>query len=134
MLNTIVNGIGSFLGRECGRCGSRSDDHGHVASDQLGRQFRKAFVPIVRPTVLDRHILSFDMAGFVQTLPESLYALGIGFGRSRAEKSNHRCRLLCVRCEWPRHWNAAKQRDELAPSDADCHATLSCNGGDHITT
>jgi hypothetical protein len=37
-----------------------------VAADEIGRQFRQPIKFIARPTVLDCHVLAFDVADFAQ--------------------------------------------------------------------
>jgi len=66
-----------ILGSERARCGACRDDHGHFAPHQFGRQFRQPLELIMRPAILDRDVLSFDVANLLQPLSESLHARGI---------------------------------------------------------
>ena len=45
-------------------------DHGHLSADQIGHQCRQAIVLALQPVVLDRHVLAFDVAGFVEAFAE----------------------------------------------------------------
>ena len=49
------------------------------------------------PALFDRHILSFDIAGFVQSLPKRCQARCRRAGRRDAEPTDHRRRLLLAR-------------------------------------
>ena len=61
---------GSRLGRErSGRAAGRGD-HGHLSADQIGNQRRQAIVVALQPVVLDRYVLTFDVAGFVEAFAE----------------------------------------------------------------
>src|SRR5262249_1438495 len=50
---------------------SRRDAHVNLAADQIGHTVRQAIEPILRKTVLDRHIAAIDIAGFTQAAPEA---------------------------------------------------------------
>ena len=67
--------------------------------------------------VLDRHVLAFDSASFVEAFAERGRIARVGFGPSVSDKPDHGQRwLLCVRRQRLRGRRAAEQRDELAPS------------------
>src|SRR5262245_43212388 len=69
-----------------------------------------------RPPVFDRHVLAFEVAGFIQAPPEGSHTVGGGLGRPRVEPPDHRHRwLLRASRQRPRRRRAAEQRDELAP-------------------
>jgi hypothetical protein len=42
----------------------------HLSADQIGHQRRQAIVLALQPVVLDRHVLPFDVAGFVEAFAE----------------------------------------------------------------
>ena len=42
------------------------DNHGHLSANQIGRQCRQSIVLVFCPTVFDRHVAAFDIAGFTQ--------------------------------------------------------------------
>jgi hypothetical protein len=93
----------------CGRrlrCQRRRDatcsNHGHLTTNQIGRQRRHSIVLAFRPAVFDRGISTLDIAGFAQTLSERSHHARIRGGRCTVEKPNHRhSRLLRRRCERP---------------------------------
>src|SRR5271169_2520504 len=43
-------------------------DHGYAAADEIGRQRRQPIELVLRPAVFDRHVLTLDIAGFLQAL------------------------------------------------------------------
>ena len=84
-------------GRDAGR-----GDHGHTAADQIGHQCRQAIVLALQPVVLDRHVLAFDVAGFVEAFAERGHIARGGIGRPAVDKPDHRQRrLLRARRERP---------------------------------
>ena len=90
-------------------------DHGHLAADQIGHQRRQAIVLALQPVVLDRHVLAFDVAGFVEAFAERGHKARGGIGRPASDKPDHRQRrLLRARRERPSRRRAAEKRDELA--------------------
>ena len=105
-------------------------DHGHLSADQIGHQRRQAIVLALQPVVLDRHVLAFDVAGFVEAFAERGHKARGGIGRPVSDKPDHRHRrLLRARGERPCTAAAAKKRDELAslhvsPIRATSHARL----------
>ena len=58
------------FGRQRGRVAGRGD-HGHLSANQIGHQRRQAIVLALQPVVLDRHVLAFDVAGFVEAFAEN---------------------------------------------------------------
>ena len=80
--------------------------------------------------VLDRHVLAFDVAGFVEAFAERGRKARGGIGRPVSDKPDHRHRrLLRARSERPRYRHTAEKRDELAslhvsPLRATSHARL----------
>ena len=74
--------------------GCRRRDHVDVAADEVGGQCGQPIVVAIRPAVLDRQILSLDIAGFVQSLVERGHIWCKRPGRADAEEADHRHRLL----------------------------------------
>jgi hypothetical protein len=59
-------------------------DYCHLAAYQIGCEVGQLIVLVLRPAILDRHILAFDVAGFTNALPEcSQKECTIGRPRSR---------------------------------------------------
>src|SRR5450432_3006937 len=48
----------------------------------------------LKPVVLDRHVLAFDVAGFVEAFPERGHVTRVGISRSVSDKPDHRQRRL----------------------------------------
>jgi hypothetical protein len=67
-------------------------DHGHPAVDQIGRDRRQAIVLALQLMVLDRHVLTFDVAGFVEAFAERGRITRVGIGRPGVDKPDHRHR------------------------------------------
>src|SRR5262249_6145076 len=89
-------------------------DHRHLTTYQIGCEVGQSVGLVLRPAILDRHILALDIAGFTKALAEC-GQIGCTIDRRRAAKeSYHRHRaLLCARRERPRRRDA-DERDELA--------------------
>jgi hypothetical protein len=90
-------------------------DHRHLTTYQIGCEVGQSVGLVLRPAILDRHILALDVAGFTKALAEC-GQIGCTIDRRRAAKeSYHRHRsLLRARRERPRGGRAAEQRDEFA--------------------
>ena len=74
------------------------------------------------PVVLDRHVLTLDVAGFVEAFAERGHIACVGIGRTYADKPDHRHRrLLRVRSERRRNGSAAERGYEVPSSDVDWH-------------
>src|SRR5262245_49280468 len=91
-------------------------DHRHLTAYQIGCEVGQSVGLVLRPAILDRHILPLDVPGFMNALPEcGQKACTIGRRPRAAEESYHRHRrLLRARSERPRRRRTAEQRDELA--------------------
>src|SRR5262249_30732530 len=90
-------------------------DHRHLATYQIGCEVGQSVGLVLRPAILDRHVLALDIAGSAKALAEC-GQIGCTIDRRRAaEKSDYRHRwLLRARRERPRNRSAAEHCDELA--------------------
>src|SRR5262245_23267423 len=87
-----------------------------MMADQIRCQFRQTIVLTFRPTVRDRNIVAFDIAGFIEAFSKCAQPMGLCASRRAAEKSNHRhCWLLRARSERPRGYTAAEKCDVFPP-------------------
>src|SRR5262249_6508678 len=108
------NRRGRSLGRQRRRSAGRGH-HDHSTTTQIGRQHRQPVILAVCPAILDRHVLAFDVAGFVQAAMECGQKRRIGVTRPAIEVAYHWHRwLLRAPGQRPRGRRAAEQRDELA--------------------
>src|SRR5215470_13283296 len=90
-------------------------DHRHLTAYQIGCEVGQSVVLVLRPAILDRHILALDVAGFTKALAEcGQIACTSDRGRAAKESYHRHRRLLRARRERPRCCRAAEQRDELA--------------------
>src|SRR5215216_6311588 len=104
-------------------------DHRHLTAYQIGCEVGQSLGLVVRPAILDCHILALDVAGFTNALPECGQIACTISKRRAAEESYHRHRrLLPPRRERPDRRPTAEQRDEIPTPDVDCHATLPAGG------
>src|SRR5262245_31811220 len=109
------NVLGRRHGGQYRSATSRRDDHVDLAADQIGRQDRQAIEPILRKTVLDRHVAAIDIAGFTQTTAERCQEVGPVILAKHVQEPDHWRRwLLRARRERPRGDSAAEHCDELA--------------------
>ena len=83
------DGRGCSFGRARGHEAGRGDD-GHLSVNQIGHQRRQAIVLALQPMVLDRHVLAFDVAGFVEAFAERGRKARRGIGRPVSDKPDHR--------------------------------------------
>jgi hypothetical protein len=87
--------------------------------NEIGRQRRQFVILAFRPAILDRHVLTVDVASLLQALAERLDERGISVWRCAVEKPDHRHRaLLRARRERPPDGCAAQECDEVTPSHA----------------
>src|SRR6516225_2393907 len=61
---------GCRFGSERCRMATGCGNHGHLSANQIGRQCRQSIVLVLRPAILDRDVVAFDIANFVQPLTE----------------------------------------------------------------
>ena len=107
------------------------DRRGRVfAADKIRDQWRQPIISPLHPAIFDRHVMSLDPAGFVQSLsprapegdrsPRSGRRLERGYiscrllGRGAEEEADHRHRLLLRAQRAPRGQQAAQQENQLA--------------------
>ena len=93
-------------------------DHRHLTAYQIGCEVGQSIILILRPAILDRHILALDVARFTKALAECGQIACTIDRRRAAKESYHRHRwLLRARRERPRRYRAAAKQDhEIAPS------------------
>src|SRR5262249_7164045 len=88
----------------------------HATPNQLRHQSRDAIKSALQPVVLDRDVLTLDVAGFLKTRAERWHAQSTRIGRRGADEPNHRqLRRLRPRDHWPSR-SAAQSRNDLPPS------------------
>src|SRR6516165_9322255 len=94
----------------------RSDQR-HLTAYQIGCEVRQLGL-VLRPAILDRHVLALDVARFTKALAEcGQIACTIDWRRAAKESYHRHRRLLRARRERPsRRRAAAKQDHEIAPS------------------
>src|SRR6266540_6522169 len=90
-------------------------DHRHLTAYQIGCEVGQSVVLVLRPAILDRHILALDVAGFTNALPECGQIACTISKRRAAEEPDHRWRsLLRARRQRPRCCRSTEQRYEFA--------------------
>src|SRR5262245_4238773 len=90
----------------------RSNDR-DLATNEVGRLRRQSLVSTFRPTILDRHVLAFYVADFLQSWAKRGCVGCIPLRRCAVEEPDHRhCRLLRWGRQWPNSC-ANEQRYEL---------------------
>jgi hypothetical protein len=60
--------------RLCGSCRGEAshDNYDHLTAHKICRQLRKSIVLTLGPAIFDRDVLTLDIAGFFQALPEGV--------------------------------------------------------------
>src|SRR6516162_1074608 len=113
------------LGRARPRLGARRGDDVNIATNEVGREFRKQIELAFGPAIFDGDVTTLNKTRFCQTLAEGINTAVAGTaGRHGAEEADHWQRwLLRTRRERPRGC-AAKRVDKFSSPDTDCHATL----------
>src|SRR5262249_22778084 len=103
-------------------------DHRHLTAYQIGCEVGQSAGLVLCPAILDRHILTLDVAGFTKALAECVQ-ITCTIGRPRgAEEPDHRhCGLLRPRRQRPRR-RAAEQRDEGATPHSMTSSAVCRNG------
>src|SRR5262249_35055141 len=101
-------------------------DHGYLTAYQIGCEVGQSVGLVLRPAILDRHILALEVAGFTKALAEcGQLACTIDRRPRAAEETDHRHWLLRACRERPRRCRAAEQRDERAAFDLGAHSITS---------
>ena len=72
-------------------------DHCHLTAYQIGCEVGQSIVLVLRPAILDRHVLALDVAGFTDALPECGHKKCSLSRRQAAEESDYRHRGCCAR-------------------------------------
>jgi hypothetical protein len=70
MMKTMGDRRGRRFGRRCRNLATGRDDYGHPAVNQIGSQCRQSSKLPVCPAERDMHVLTLDIAGFLQTSAE----------------------------------------------------------------
>src|SRR5262249_54043820 len=110
------NRVGSGLGGENRRNAAARCDDRDLPSNEVGRQLRQTVVLTLRPAILDEHILTLNVTGFLKACAERRYEVRPLESRAGIEKPDHRRRrLLRPSRHRPRN-RAADQGNELAAS------------------
>ena len=110
------NGCGRSFGRKSSRRVGGRRDHGHLSAHQIGQQCRQAIILALQPAILDRQVLAFDVADFVEAFAERGRTGRGAIGRPAVDKCNHRHRrLLRARGERPRDRKASKCNLKFPP-------------------
>jgi hypothetical protein len=106
---------GCAFGRQCRNRAAGGRDHVYLAAEEIGGQRGQPIIAALRLAVLDRHVLSFDIAGLAQPLVERGHKRCKRGGQAAAEKADHRHRVL-LRAEAARRRRhcAAQQQHQLA--------------------
>src|SRR5262249_20335367 len=102
------------LSCQCRRRTARGRDDSDSPPDKIGCKFRQTTDIIFSPTVFEGHVLTFDIAGLLESLTKFAQDLGVAVKRCRVEHTDHGHLLLRPCRERPRRRRAAEQRDELA--------------------
>ncbi len=113
---------GCRLRGDCCRRGGRRD-YGYLALDQIGCHGRQAIGPALRPAVFDRDVTALYITQFLQTATECGQHTVVPVRRLRVKEANDWHRLLLSADNERTRNRRAEERDELAPLDADLHAT-----------
>src|SRR5262245_13010608 len=107
---------GSSFGRKRSRGVAGRGDNVHAASDEVRHQRRQATVLSFKPMVLDRYVLTLDIAGVTEAGAERRRVSRHATGRTGVyDPDDRHRRLLRARRDRPRRRRAAEQRDEFAP-------------------
>src|SRR4051794_31405286 len=82
--NGRCRSFGGVRGHAPGR-----DDHGHLAADQIIHQAWQTIVFALHPMVLDRQILTFEVASFAETPAESGHVVPGSLRRPISDKPDY---------------------------------------------
>jgi hypothetical protein len=73
-------------------------DHGDTSANQFGRQRGQPIELTLRPAVLDRYVLAFNIAGVFEALAKCAQTLRKRVGRRGVKITYHRHRQLLRAC------------------------------------
>src|SRR5262249_24488348 len=91
------------------------EHHSHLTANQVGRKLWQSIVLITRPAVLDRYVLTLEIAGVIQALAKRCHHRRVRTWYCAVEEPDHRHRrLLRTRRERP-CCHTADECDDLAP-------------------
>src|SRR5262245_56418786 len=91
-------------------------DHGHLTSNEIGRERRQPIQLSLRPAIFDRDVLTLDVTDFVQATAERDHIGSVRLSGLSIQESDHgHRRLLPENDERPSSHRTAEQRDELTP-------------------
>src|SRR5258707_15898361 len=83
--------------------------------NEIRRERRQPIDLLLRPAVFDPHVLTDDIAGFLQTPTKRSHPGFALVRRGGTDVAHHgHMRLLCARQKWPSR-RTAKQRNEPTP-------------------
>src|SRR5262249_12846041 len=111
------------------RGGTSCRDHGNLATNQFGRQFRQPLGSIIGPAIIDSHVLAFDKARLLQALMECAQLIADRMNRCGVEEPHNWHRLLRADHEWPRDRRTAEQGDERAAFHSITSSARASNDG-----
>src|SRR5882724_2581480 len=102
------NNRGSSLGGERRNRAAGRNDNRDARCDQFGGKPRQPIKLAARPAILDRNILSLDIAGVRKTTLKCRQDISGRLGRKAMQEANRtQARLLCVRRNRPSRCRAA---------------------------
>src|SRR5262249_40068946 len=108
------------------RRGTRRGYYRELAANQIGRQRGQSVILAFCPAILDRGVLPFDVASFLQPLAKrGRVRCKLVWRRAVEEPDHRRRRLLRARRERPSDRRAADERDEVAAFDLRVHSITS---------
>src|SRR5262249_16561965 len=116
------------FGRKRSGITARRSDNGH-ATDEVSHERRQPVVLAVQPVVLHCHILTLDVAGFVEAFAERSGLAHGGLGRPAVDEAHDRHRWLLGACrERPYHRRAAEQGYERAAPHSITSSAMASSG------
>src|SRR5262249_51625584 len=105
---------------------------GHATTREVGHQSRQAIELALQPMVLHRHVLAFDVAGFVEALAEPGNKGRIRQSGTDEADHRHRARRRPGR-ERPRRRCDAEPRDEFATPHSISSSARPANGSGTVS-
>src|SRR5713226_2031940 len=105
-------------GRRLGRSDRRTirENDRYPTIYQVGGKCWQAIVPIVGPAIFDCNVVTLNIAGLLQALPEGRRHRRVPISRCAVKKPDHRQgRLLCMTHQRPRNRRSANKTEKLPP-------------------